>query len=80
MRTADVYLVMALAAALLLMGALALAPGEAGDAGGRGTVAGGESELPGEPRDVDVDLLRRKLLEGELSDREALYWRRLPHR
>ncbi len=67
MSRADRILVLALAVALLLMLWLVLEPG--GPAGGP---AG--SALAGEARDLDVDLLRRRILAGDLSEEEALYW------
>lgn len=70
MTAADRVLVIALAAMLLLMAGIVLAPGPG--SGG----AHSESALPGEPRDLDVELLRRRILAGELSDREALYYER----
>ena len=65
----DVVLVAGLVVALVLMAALVLAPGPTG-------AAVEDSELAGEPRDVDVDLLRRRIMRGELSEREALFYHR----
>jgi hypothetical protein len=61
---------LALAGVLLLMALLVAAPGAPTGEGRAG------SALEGEPRDVDVDLLRRRMIRGELSDREALYYHR----
>lgn len=66
MKTADRLLLLAMALALLLMLLIVLDPG----LGPPVTPA-----LTGEPRAVDVDLLRRRLIRGELSDHEALYYR-----
>jgi hypothetical protein len=63
----DRRLLLALAAALLLMLALALHPGT--DVGPTG------EGITGRPRNVEVDLLRRRILAGELSDKEAMYYR-----
>jgi hypothetical protein len=63
----DKRLLLALAAALLLMLALALRPGT--DAGSAG------DGITGRPRNVDVDLLRRRILAGELTEKEAMYYR-----
>jgi hypothetical protein len=69
MKPADRALLLALAAALLLMALLVAGPGDpSGTTGARGP------DLPGEPRTVDMDGLRRRLLDGTLSDREALYY------
>jgi hypothetical protein len=65
-KNADRILVLAIAAALLLMLLLVLAPGPGAPEGGG---------LAGQPRNVDVDLLRRRLIRRELSDHEALYYR-----
>ena len=65
----DRVLVAGLVLALCLMAALVFAPGPSAG-------AAGESELAGEPRDVDVDLLRRRITRGELSEREALFYHR----
>jgi len=65
-KTADRLLLLAIALVLLLMALLVLGPG----LGPTTTPA-----LTGEPREVDVDLLRRRLIRGELSDHEALYYR-----
>lgn len=66
----DRLLLVLLAVALLLMGWQVLAP----------TVTPGAPEsaatLTGEPRDVNVELLRRRILSGQLSDHEALYYHR----
>lgn len=67
MRSADRWLLVAVLAALVLMIALALGPG--GDTGPTG------GETAGRPRNVDVDLLRRRIVAGELSEKEALYYR-----
>ena len=69
MSRADRLLLLALAAALLLMAGLVLSPSGPGGSG-----ASADSPFPGEPRNLAVDALRRKLLSGELSDREALFW------
>jgi hypothetical protein len=69
LRPEDRVLLAGVVAALLLMALLVLAPKP-------GVTAAGGSELAGEPRDVDVDLLRRRILSGELSDREALFYHR----
>ena len=69
MKPTDRALLIVIAAMLVLMAILVLNPGA--------PAAGPhlDSDLAGEPRDVDVDLLRRRLIRGELSDREALYYR-----
>ncbi len=69
MKPNDRALLIAIAALLILMAVLVLNPGTPIP----GTASG--SALAGEPRDVDVDLLRRRLIRGELSDHEALYYR-----
>jgi hypothetical protein len=69
MRPADRALLLVLATALLLMALLVAGPSAPGDGGG---AAG--PDLPGEPRTVDMDALRRRILEGTLSDREALHY------
>jgi len=69
MKPTDRALLIAIAALLVLMAILVLNPG----APTAGTNL--DSDLAGEPRDVDVDLLRRRLIRGELSDQEALYYR-----
>jgi len=66
----DRAFLVALAAVLVLMAALVAGPGA--PTGGSPAA----SALEGEPRDVDVDLLRRRLIRGELSDREAMYYHR----
>ena len=66
MKTADRLLILAIALVLLLMALLVLDP----SLGPPATPA-----LTGEPREVDVDLLRRRLVREELSDHEALYYR-----
>ena len=68
MKPADRALVLALAAILLLMLLIVAAPGP-----GAPAAVGGPA---GEPRDLDVDLLRHKILTEELSDQEALYYHR----
>ena len=70
MKIADRLLLLALAVVILLMAILVAAPNAADRVEGDP-----ESALAGEPREVDVDLLRRRLIRGELSDREALYYR-----
>lgn len=70
MSETDRMFLLALAGVLLLMALLVAAPGAPT---GEGPAA---SALEGEPRDVDVDLLRRRMIRGELSDREALYYHR----
>ncbi len=69
MKPNDRALLIAIAALLILMAILVLNPG----APIPGAASG--SALAGEPRDVNVDLLRRRLIRGELSDHEALYYR-----
>jgi hypothetical protein len=60
---ADRLLVLGLVAALVLMVVLVIpAPTE-------------DDAAAGKPRVVDVEELRRRILRGELSDREALYYR-----
>ena len=69
MSATDRGFVLALAAVLVLMAALVLSP--------EGPTEGGPvSALEGEPRPVDVDLLRRRLIRGELSEKEAMYYHR----
>jgi hypothetical protein len=63
---ADRILAAALAAALLVMAALIVVA----------TGDGVEKAGAGRPRAVDVDLLRRRTIRGELSDREAMYYRK----
>jgi len=69
-KSADRRLIIGIVAALVVMAVLVFAPG------GDGTLAAGDSLLPGQPRSVDMDLLRRRLIREELSDREALYYRK----
>ena len=69
MSATDRSFLLALAAVLVLMVALVLAP-----EGPNGGVPA--SSLEGEPRRVDVDLLRRRLIRGELSETEAMYYHR----
>jgi hypothetical protein len=68
--TTDRTFLLALAAVLFLMAALVAGP----------SAPAGEppsaSALEGEPRDLDVDLMRRRLIRRELSDREAMYYHR----
>lgn len=69
MSATDRNFVLALAAVLVLMAALVLVaegPSEGAPA----------SALQGEPRRVDVDLVRRRLIRGELSEKEAMYYHR----
>jgi len=65
----DRLLVIGIVAALVVMAVLVFVPE------GDGTVAAGDSLRPGQPRDLDMELVRRRLLRKELSDREALYYR-----
>jgi len=65
----DKLLLAALATALILMLALVLAPAAPAD-----STHAPDASLRGEPRDLDLDLLRRRLIRGELSDHEALYY------
>jgi hypothetical protein len=70
MTRTDRALLTAVGAVLLLMAFLVLgAPGPS-----PGTAP--DTALAGEPREVDLDRLRQKLLSGELSEREALFYRR----
>ena len=66
----DRWLAIGIVAALAVMAVLVLVPE------GDGAVAAGDSLNPGRPRDLDMELVRRQLLREELSDREALYYRR----
>jgi len=66
----DRLLAIALVAALVVMAVLVVRP----EAIGPG--ATGEETPAGRPRDVDMDLLMRRIIRGELSDREALYYRK----
>ena len=70
MTATDRAFLVALAVILVLMAALVAGPVVPAGGGPTG------SALEGEPRDVDVDLLRRRLIRGELSDREAMYYHR----
>ncbi len=70
MEKDDRFFLAALAAALLLMVLLATGPAAGPGAAGPGPA------LAGRPRDVDTVLIRRLILEGRLSDHEALYYRR----
>ena len=69
MSATDRNFLLALAAVLVLMAALVLAP-DGQSEGGPATA------IQGEPRQVDVDLLRRRLIRGELSEKEAMYYHR----
>ena len=69
MKRTDQALLVAIAAVLFIMVLLVLDP-ETATPG-----AHPDAELAGEPREVNVDLLRRRLIRGELSDQEALYYR-----
>ena len=69
MKRTDLALIIAIAAVLILMLLLVLDPETASPG------VHPDAELAGEPREVNVDLLRRRLIRGELSDQEALYYR-----
>lgn len=61
---ADRLLVIGIVAALVLMVALAIPAATEGDS------------AAGRPRVVDMEALKRRIIKGELSDREAMYYRR----
>ncbi len=69
MKTTDRLLILAVAFVLVLMLLLVFDPRMDGSGAPK------TPSLTGEPREVDVDLLRRRLLRGELTDHEALYYR-----
>ena len=39
--------------------------------------SGGSNPAAGEPRDVDIDQMRRLIQQGQLSDHEALYYEKI---
>jgi hypothetical protein len=61
---ADRLLVIGIVAALVLMVGLAI------------PAATEDDSTAGRPRVVDMDELKRRIIRGELSDREAMYYRR----